>query len=267
MPTAKETREAIKDRVTIIKDVVTIIAIFGAGLWALGNFVFSEVLKPRNLHEFFQAVIEMEVAGESSAIDGVDMLPIKIVVRGENLSQKRLKIASGYMDVYADKITATQEIVSLDATIQTILNSQPKSTLDRFANKRDTELVFVSPIFAEWAFEPSERQTFQRMFRVPKNTFHQLEANIYIWFCQRAESLYIDHKVRKLDQSPWYEVKYHWGHKQYSQKEEYVADPLHPSKLDSIAAFTSSTVYLALPPTQPKSGLIDTRQSGSISDR
>ena len=232
----------MSNRSETINHYAQIIAIVVGAFWVLWTFVFAEVLKPQDLKSFFHVGLEMKIAGNAVLIDGTQALPIEVIVKGENLSQKRLKVASGYLEVFADKIKPSPDSDFRPENVEAILNHD-KAARSRYYNSRDTERVYVATVFTDWWFEPGERQLFNRVFHIPKDKYHQLEANAYVLSGPKAETITVAHRVNTKGQ-----VHYLVREARDASKKEYSVETEKGRELiNSRTGLADSTFFLVLP--------------------
>jgi hypothetical protein len=227
----------------VIKDWAQIFAIAGAALWALWTFVFAEYFKPRDLQPHLNLTLEMKIAGTVLLDDGTEVISIEASIRGENTSQKRLQIASGYLEVFGDKILAKGGAEFSPALVEESLNEDKGARSRHYNALETTELIYVATIFGDSWLEPGEKQVFNRVFRVPKARYHQLEANAYVLSGPDAHDIIV---TRKVDDR--FRVTYVVREKSDKNQNVYPATSDKGRELiNAKTAQTDATYFLVLP--------------------
>lgn len=225
------------------RDWVQIAAVIGAALWALWTFVFAEYFKPRELQPHLNITLEMKIAGTALLNDGTEAISIEASIRGENTSQKRLQIASGYLEVFGDKIAAEGGAEFSPALVEKSLNNDKGARSRHYNALESTELVYVATIFGDSWLEPGEKQVFNRVFRIPKRKYHQLEANAYILSGPDAHDIIV---TRKVDDR--FRVEYVVREKGDKNQNVYTATSDRGRELiNAKTALTDATYFLVLP--------------------
>jgi hypothetical protein len=231
---------------------VQIIAVIIGGIWVAFTFYYSENLKPYRQKTFIQATVDMRIVDTVRLRNGSEVHVIEVKVAGENRGPRRTKIGAGYLTVHADKIAQSPKGDFSPAALEKSLNKDKGSRTRHYGPAERTELVYVASVFygddEDWWLESGERQEFRRVFRVPKNLYDQLEANVAILSGESADKVTIRLRVNDKE-----EIMYGLTEKNDPGHIEHLDQPGKPLRLlNTYVSEANSTTFLALPVARRK---------------
>jgi hypothetical protein len=180
-----------------INNLVQIIAIIAAGIWAFYTFVYLQIYIPsKNLRVFQIELTLEEVGSKAKSTSKEDVVAILAKIKGTNTSKKSLSIVSGYLEIWADKILNSRiGKKEFESNIPKAIETYNGMTATYYA-KRKEELIFVGAIFSKYSFEPGESLTTYRMIYMPKRLFDHIEANAWVLSGAYESDILIKHIVK-----------------------------------------------------------------------
>lgn len=185
----------------IVNNWVQVLGIFLAGGWALYTFAYLQIYVPATKVSYFKIDLTLEKVGENKNISsGTNTVAVLAKLTGSNTSQKNLSIASGYLELWGDKIVDFQnDKEKFKSEIPGAIDDY-NSMAARYFAKREGELIFVGSIFKNWSFEPGETATIYRMIYLPENIFDHVEANAWVLSGPNARDIKVNYVVKDNSQ-------------------------------------------------------------------
>lgn len=182
------------DRSTNVNNWVQAFAIFIAGLWVAVEFGYFQFLLPQQQPNYLNLNLKLEQKGYS---DENGAIAVKAIITCTNTSNKIVKIAAGYLEVWADRIRKTSfDSSEYNKHISNTLKVDEGQT-SRYFERIQGDRVFVSRIFANAIFNPGETSPTSRIIHIPANFYDYLDGNVYILSGPDADKLTITHKVHQ----------------------------------------------------------------------
>lgn len=192
-----------------IKNWVQIVAIILAGAWAIYQFVYVEVIKPKTADAFLTVDLQLrELTGQVTMADGKQAVScIESTVSVQNPSDQRVYVPSGYFEIFGDVYVPTPQPVELKPSSVAEAINNYNSYVVRHYQMEKTELIAAGSVFLDVWFDPGEHMSFNRLLYVPAGKYTHLEGNVYLLSGPDAADVTVRHTVG-TDFSIDYEIKY-----------------------------------------------------------